>query len=260
MKQYFVTLSLWVLTSISALTLADTAAPLGGAKVLRVAVSSDNPPFAYAVDGKSVGIEVDLSRLLQAELGVSLQLQPMPAAEVLPALERGDVDIAMAGLVIAPEFEKRVEFVRPYLHSGEMAIIRTDDVMRFRSPAALLQDGIKVGSVAGTAGADYVKTTMSHPVATSCVTADECLHALLAKRIDMFIGSPATSWRLATDSEYGALMSFYRPLTEEYFAWGVAKNNAQLRDRLDTALQHMQQMQMFEHILNRWIPVRVTND
>ena len=258
MKRRLVTLNLWLLISLSAL--ADTYVPLGNAKALRVAVSSDNPPLAYAVDGKAVGIEVDLSRLLQAELGVPLQLQLMPAAEAVSALERGDVDIVMAGLVITPELDRRVEFVQPYLRSGEMAIIRTDDIMRFRGPAALLQDDIKVGSVAGGAGADYVKTTMSHPVATSCATADECLHALLAKRIDVFISGPATSWRLATDSEYGALMSFYRPLTEEYFAWAVAKNNAQLRERLDIALQHMRQMQMFEHILNRWIPVRVSND
>lgn len=253
MKRYFVTLSLWLLTSIPAVAIADV-------KMLRVAVSSDNPPLAYVVGGKAVGIEVDLSRLLQAELGVPLQLQSMPAAEVVPALERGEIDIAMAGLVITPELERRVEFVQSYLRSGEMAIIRTDDIMRFRSSAALLQDGIKVGSVAGSAGADYVKATMNHPVPTSCTTADECLHALLAKRIDLFIGAPATSWRLATDREYGALMSLYRPLTEEYFAWAVAKNNTQLSERLGAALQRMRQTQMFEHILSRWIPVRVGDD
>lgn len=253
MKRRLVTLSFLLLATIPALVLAD-------AKVLRVGVSSDSPPLTYAVDGKAVGMEVDLSRLLQAELGASMQLQLMPAAEVVPALERGEIDIAMAGLVITPALEQRIEFVQPYFHSGEMAIIRTDDIMRFRGPVALLQENIKVGSVTGSAGADYIKATLSHPAATSCANADECLRALLAKRIDVFIGSPAISWRLATDKDYGALMSFYRPLTEEYFAWAVAKNNAQLRERLNTALQHMQQMQMFEHILNRWIPVRVSAD
>ncbi len=245
--------SLGLLILIPALALAD-------ARVLRVAVGSDNPPLAYASDGKAVGIEADLSRLLQAELGVPLELQLMPAAETVSALERGDVDIAMTGLVITPELERRVEFAQPYFHSGEMAIIRTDDIMRFRSPAALLQDGIKVGAVSGSAGAEYIKATMNHPVVTNCATAEECLQALLAQRFDVFIGSPAVSWRLATGSEYGALMSLYRPLTEEYFAWAVAKNNKQLRERLDTALQAMQQMRMFEHILNRWIPVRVGDD
>lgn len=229
-------------------------------KVIRVAIGADNPPLAYAAENKPVGIEADLVRMLQVELGAQLQLRLLPSADAVSALERGEVDMVMAGLVITPELEKRVQFSRSYLHSGEMAIIRTDDIMRFRGAAALLQDGVKVGAVTGSAGADYVKTTMSHPVVTSCVSADECLQALLARRIDVFIGSPAVSWRLATDSRYGALMSLYRPLTEEYFAWAVAKNNTPLRDRLDTALEHMQRLQMFEHILNRWVPVRVSNN
>ncbi|HET8710036.1 MAG TPA: transporter substrate-binding domain-containing protein, partial [Spongiibacteraceae bacterium] len=189
-----------------------------------------------------------------------LQLQSMPAADAVAALERGDVDIVMAGLVITPELEKRVDFARPYLRSGEMAVIRTDDILRFRGPAALLREGIKVGSMVGGAGENYVKTTMIRPLVTSCTSADDCLQALLAKRIDVFIGSPAASWRLATEGKYSDLMSLYRPLTEEYFAWAVTKGNIQLRDRLDTALEHMQHVQMFEHILNRWIPVRIDSD
>jgi polar amino acid transport system substrate-binding protein len=253
MKRYLVLLGLWLISSFSAFAIAD-------ARVLRVAVAADNPPFASVADGKTVGIEIDLSRLLQVELGVQLQLQAMPSADVVPALERGDVDIVMAGLLATAELEKRVALAQPYLHSGEMAIIRTDDVMRFSSPAALLQEGLKVGEIAGSIGAEYVKTTMSHPLITNCVTADQCLQALLTRNIDVFIGSPAISWGLATDSRYSALMSLYRPLNEEYFVWATAKNNAQLRDRLDIALQHMQQLQMFEHILNRWIPVRVANE
>ncbi len=253
MTRYLAAFSLWLLISMSSNALAES--PL-----LRVAIAADNAPLAYVADGKAVGMEVDLARMLQVELGAQLQLQSMPAAEVAAALERGQADIAMAGLVITPELEKRVDFARPYLHSGEMAIIRTDDVMRFRGPASLLQDSLKVGFVAGSAGENYVKSTMSRAAGTSCLSADECLQALLARRIDVFIGSPALSWGLATNRQYGALMSLYRPLTEEHFAWAVAKGNDALRDRLDEALERMQQMQMFEHILNRWIPVRIGSD
>lgn len=263
MNRYAAALRAWVLIAVSLLVSVQSVSAetrAAEAKVLRVAVSSDNPPLAYAADGKAVGIEADFARMLQLELRAELQLRLLPSTEVIGALERGEVDMVMAGLVIAPELEKRVEFSRPYLHSGEMAVIRTDDIMRFRGAAALLQDGVKVGVMTGGAGADYVKATMSRPAVTNCIFADECLQALLARRIDVFIGSPAISWRLATDSKYGALMSFYRPLNEEYFAWAVAKNNTQLRDRLDAALERMQRAQMFEHILNRWIPVRVSNN
>lgn len=253
MTRWFAKFFVWLLIWLPMLSMAEP-------KLLRVAIGSDNPPLAYVVDGKPVGIEADFVRMLQADFGAQTQWQirTLPAADAIAALERSEVDLVMAGLVVTPELEKRVQFSRHYLHSGEMAIIRTDDIMRFRGVAALLQDAIKVGAINGSAGADYVKATMSHPLVTNCVAADECLQALLDRRIDVFIGSPAVSWRLATEAKYGALMSFYRPLTEEYFAWAVAKNNSQLQDRLDAALEQMQRMQMFEHILNRWIPVRVS--
>jgi ABC-type amino acid transport substrate-binding protein len=253
MTRYFMAVCVWAMTLLPIAAAAQN-------KVLRVAIAADNPPLAYAADGKAVGIEADFARMLQVELGAQLQLNLMPSADVVPALERGEVDIVMAGLVISPDLEKRVEFSRSYLRSGEMAIIRTDDILRFRGAAALLQDGVKVGAVTGSAGADYVKTTMNRAVPTFCLNAEECLQALLSRRVDVFVGSPANSWRLATETKYGALMSFYRPLNEEYFAWAVAKNNTQLRDRLDTALEHMKHLQMFEHILNRWIPVRVSSE
>ncbi len=253
MSRYIALLGLWLCVALSMGAHAQ-------GNVLRVAIASDNAPFAYVAEGKPVGIEADFARLLQLELGAQLQLRSLPTADAIAALERGEVDIAMAGFAATPELEKRVAFARPYFHSGEMAIIRTDDILRFRGAAALLQDGVKVGSVTGSAGADYAKSTMSKSIAMNCATAEECLQALMTRRIDVFVGSPAISWRLATEPQYGVLMSFYRPLTEAYFAWAVAKNNVVLRDRLDAALERMQRTQMFEHILNRWIPVRVGNN
>lgn len=253
MKRLRNVLGLWLLTAMTAFASAD-------AKILRVAIASDNAPLAYAVNGEAVGMEADLARLLQTQLGAQLQLKLMPVAEVVPALERGEVDIAMAGLVVGAALEKRVDFAQPYLRTGQMAIIRTDDVMRFRAPATLLQEGVKVGVVGGSAGADYVGTAMNKPVVTQCPNVDECLQALLGRRIDVFVGSAAVSWGLATDKRYAALMSLYRPLTEEYLAWAVPKNNAALRERLSVALQNMRRTQMFEHILNRWIPVRIDSE
>lgn len=224
---------------------------------LRVATAPDNPPLIFEADGKLVGMEVDLSRLLQAELGRPVTMRVLPRAQLLPALVRGDVDLVMAGLVITPQAEKQVDFTVPYLHSGEMAVIRTDDVARFHNPLALTRGGYRVGFVPGSAGAAYVQAEMANATAVSCADSDTCLQALLSKSIDVLIDSPATSWRISTDMRYASLMSLYQPLTDEDFAWAVAKGNDALRGRLDDAVYAMKKLQMFEHILNRWIPVRI---
>lgn len=227
---------------------------------LRVGTSAGTNPLIFQADGKVVGLEVDLARMLQSSLGQPLQFKVLPESELFPALARGDIDLVMAGLVATPEIEKQVDFTQPYLHSGLMAIIRTDDVLRFRGAAALTRGGYRVGFVDGSPAAAYAKAELGAATGSACATSDECLQALLAKRIDVLIDAPMTSWRIATDRQYSTLLSFYRPLNDQYFAWAVSKTNPQLRDRLNTAVREMQTMQMFEHILNRWIPVRVSND
>lgn len=229
--------------------------------VLRVGTVADNPPLAFEQDGKLAGMEIDLARLLETQLGQVLHMQVLPAAELLPALQRGDIDLVMAGLVVTEASQREVDFAYPYyFQAGQMAIIRTDDVLRFRNPASLLQGGFRAGFVAGRPGEHYVRTQMPGATPVSCASVDDCLQGLLGNRLDVFIDAASTSWLIATQPRYGALLSLFRPLTDEPLAWAVAKNNAQLRDRLDAALQSMQRTQMFEHILNRWIPVRVEGE
>ncbi|MDB6061788.1 MAG: hypothetical protein JWM78_1891 [Verrucomicrobiaceae bacterium] len=237
--------------------LAFTA--FGDQVALRVGTSADNKPLIFQSEGKIVGLEADLARLLQTSLGQPLQFRVLAREELLPALARGEVDLVMDGLTVTPEREKAADFTQSYLHSGLMQIIRTDDVTRFRG-AALTQGGYNIGFVSGTPSADYVKADLSHATAVPCASSEECLQALLAKRIDVFIDAPTTSWRIATERQYSSLLSFYRPLTDDYFAWAVSKTNPQLRERLNTALREAQTLQMFEHIMSRWIPVKISND
>ena len=242
-----------VLAVLSGAAVADTAA-------LRVGTSADSNPLIFQVDGKIVGLEADLARMLQASLGQPLEFRVLPAGELFPALVRGEIDMVMSGLTITPEREKVVDFTLPYLHSGLMAIIRTEDVLRFRSAVVFTQAGYRVGFVGHSAAADYVKAEMRAASPIVGASSEECLQALLDKRIEVLIDAPTTSWRIATERQYASLLSFYRPLTDDYFAWAVSKSNPKLRERLNDALREMQTLQMFEHILNRWIPVRVGND
>lgn len=248
-----------VVASLTGLLLC-VASAVAENKPLRVGTAANQQPLAYLADGAVVGMEADFGRVLESQLGRKVVFQVLPEAELLPALERGEVDVAMSGLVITPAREQLTDFTLPYLRTGQMAIIRTDDVMRFQNPSRLFQPGLRTGFVLNSAGADYVKAQMNSAAPQSCNDAPECLQALLDHRIDVFIGEAAVSWSLATQPRYGALMSLYRPLTEEFFAWAVSKDNPQLRDQLNQTLRFMKQQPLFEHILNRWIPVRVAAD
>jgi len=237
-----------VLLMVSAVTAAGP---------LRIGTSASSNPLIFQADGNIVGLEADLARLLQARIGQPIEFRLLPESDLLPALARGEVDVVMSGLTITPEREQLVDFAQPYLRSGLMAIIRTDDVMRFRGVAALTAGGYRLGSVSGSAAAEYAKRELAAATQVACATSDECLQSLVANRIDAFVDAPTTSWTIATDRRYASLLSFYRPLTEDFYAWAVGRNNPQLRERLSDAVRSMQTTQIYEHILNRWIPVKL---
>lgn len=227
----------------------------GAPGVLQVGTSADYPPLVYQKDGAVVGMEADFARLLGAQLGKKLQFKILPATDLLPALEKGEVDLIMSGWRITTEREQRVLFADSYLQVGLMAIIRTDDVGRFHNPAALLRGGYRAAVVPNTEATDYIGRDLGNVTAVPVADAAAGLLALQDKRADVFIGDASSSWNIATDPRYGSLMSLGRRLTEEPVAWAVNKNHPELRDQLNRALQTFRQTGVLEHIYNRWIPM-----
>lgn len=222
---------------------------------LQVGTAADYQPLTYLKDGTVVGMEADFARLLGAQLGQTLQFKVMPAAELLPALENGEVDLVMSGWRITPEREQRVLFADPYLQVGLMAIIRTDDVMRFHNPAALLRGGYKAAAVRDGPAMAYIAGNLNKVAVVTVADSAGGLAALQEKGVDVFIDDAASSWIIATDPRYGSLMSLGRLLTEEPVAWAVNKKRPQLRDQLNRALQTLRQTGVLQHVYNRWIPM-----
>ena len=52
-------------------------------------------------------------------------------------------------------------------------------------------------------------------------------------------------------------MGLYQPLTEEYLAWAVRKDDGQLRDSLNAELSVLRTGGELQSIIDRWITVRV---
>lgn len=91
----------------------------------KIATITDLAPFEFQNDfGEYVGIDIDLLKAIAIDQGFTYELVPMTFNEILEALTNGEVDGAMAGLIITEEREKRYDFSEPYFDSGMILVTK----------------------------------------------------------------------------------------------------------------------------------------
>ena len=239
-----------------ALVLTLTAT-LGVAEPLRVAVSPDYAPLAFKRDGELVGIEIDNATAVGEILGRRVKFVEMDLDQFIPALEVGTVDVVMSGFSITPERKALVAFANPFMEIGQMAIVRTSDVVRFSGPRALYQEGVRIAVEPGTTGETYAREHFQRALIQHFADPDHAFAALRAKVSDVYIHDAPTSWLLAESRENQDLFSLYKSLTTEQLGWAVSLRNQLLREQLNTALDELRNNGFLQLIQNRWIPVKV---
>mgnify|MGYP003390328486 FL=1 len=229
-------------------------------KVIRVGTSADYPPITTTAEGKVVGIDADLAAELGKRTGKDFQFKVLPWSSLIMALEQGDIDVIMSGMSITPERAEKVAFTTPYFSVGQMAIIRVEDLARFSSPLKILQPNVRVGFVADTTGAKYVKQFAGMTTLRSFASVEPALQALLNGEIDCLVHDSMTSWMVDKERRYSSLMSLRNPMTQEELAWAVSKDQPQLLELLNSNLAAMLEDGTVDKAVNQWIPVRATKE
>jgi polar amino acid transport system substrate-binding protein len=224
---------------------------------LRVAVAPYYPPIVFEQEGEIMGVEAELAAGVGAALERGIQYVRMTRQELIPAVESGEVDVAMSGISITPERASRVLFTQPYLRVGQLALIRIEDLTQLSSPNALRKPGVRIGYVDATTGEKWVADQLGNAESYAFATVEEGVRSLRARRIDAFIHDAPTVWRIGAGIDERELMGLYTPLTDEALAWAVRKNHPELVARLNELLDTWRESGQLDQVLNRWIPVRV---
>jgi polar amino acid transport system substrate-binding protein len=227
-------------------------------KPLRVGIAPSYPPVIFEEDGEILGIEADLAHSIAEALGRRAVFSRYPLGELIDALEAGEIDVIMSGLSITPERSKRIRFTAPYMKIGQLALIRSSELVRLGRKRSVYRSGVRVGYERGSAGERFVATSLPRATSFAFDDVDSAIRSLRAARIDFFIHDAPTVWRLAGDPASRDLQGLYHLLTEEHLAWAVRRDDLKLHALLDATLSHWKREGRIEPIVNRWIPVRVT--
>jgi amine acid ABC transporter, permease protein, 3-TM region, His/Glu/Gln/Arg/opine family len=103
--------------------------------------SAGYPPFESIeiIDGKEtyVGFDINIAQELATRLGVELVIDNMEFADLLPTLQAGKVDFAIAGIQPTDESRQSVDFTDPYFIDTNVLLTTTANVDKYQSVADL---------------------------------------------------------------------------------------------------------------------------
>ena len=98
-------------------------------KVLRVATEPTFAPFEFQEEGsdKLSGFDMDLIRAIGAKMGYKVEIANMGFDALIPALNTGNIDVAIAGMSITDERKQAVGMSDPYYTSGLIVMVQKDN-------------------------------------------------------------------------------------------------------------------------------------
>ena len=129
--------------------------------VLIVGTSGNQPPLTAATkSGEIIGLDADLAQAIAMAMGVELRLQRMQFPELLPALERGKVDLVISGMTMTPKRNLGVAFVGPYFVDGKALLTKSKKMAEVKESAEINNPGVTLAALRGSTSESFVETAM----------------------------------------------------------------------------------------------------
>jgi len=191
-------------------------------------------------DGTMTGFDVDVARYVAKELGYSedkIEWKESPSAQRETLIENGQVKYIVATYSITDKRKEKVDFAGPYLLTGQSLLVAAANT-DITGPESL-QDNKKLCSVTGSTPAQRIKDKYPGVQLQQYDTYSACVEALKNGAIDAVTTDEVILAGYAAQSP-GVFKIVGKPFSEELLGIGVKKDDAELRAKINDALEKME--------------------
>ncbi len=174
----------------------------------------------------------------------------MPWDQMLPAVQRHEIDAVWCGQGIIPSRQQQVNFTRPYAVFNESVLVRAGDPAR--SPEDLA--GYRVAAIANSANMRLAETLPGVelvPFAASDDVFGEMIEAVRNGTVDAMVDDDVVTVPLGDEPEFDLA---FTAETRNPWGVGVAKDNPELLAELDAALGRVIADGRLEKVWQKWMP------
>jgi glutamine transport system substrate-binding protein len=217
------------------------------AEDLIVATDTAFVPFEFKDGDKYVGFDIDLWDALAKEIGVTYTLQPMDFNGIIPALQTGQVDVALAGITINEERAKAIDFSDGYYDSGLLLMVPTDSEIQSSEDLADKILAVKTG----TSSAQYAEENFTGTELRKFPNIDNAYLELQTGRVDAAMhDTPNVLYYIANAGQGRVKAVGEQMMGHEY---GIAfPKDSELTEKVNAALAELKADGTYAEIYKKW--------
>ena len=216
--------------------------------VLRMATNATFPPYEYYEGDEVVGIDPEIAAAIAEKLGMTLEINDMDFDPAIAAAQTGQADIVMEGLTVTDDRKEKINFTDSYATGVQVVIVPEDSDIQSVDDL----EGKLIGVQQGTTGALYCSDDYGEENVQKFTSGPVAVEALKNGQIDCVVidNEPAKSY---VSQNEGLKILDTEYITEEY-AIGISKDNPELLEQINAALQELKDDGTIQSIIDKYIP------
>ncbi|ATX67229.1 glutamine ABC transporter substrate-binding protein GlnH [Roseinatronobacter bogoriensis] len=230
---------------------AAAALALGANSALadKLVVATDTAfvPFEFMQDGEYVGFDIDMWNMIAEELELEFELRPMDFNGIIPGLQTGQVDVALAGITIRDDRAEVIDFSDGYYDSGFLIMVPVDsDIEGFAD-----LEGKTLAVRTGTSAADYARDNFTETTLRQFPNIDNAYLELRTGRVDAAMhDTPNVLYYIATAGD-GQVKAVGEQMMAHQYGIGFPKGS-DLVEPVNQVLANMREDGRYDEIYMKW--------
>lgn len=218
--------------------------------VLRVGTEATYAPFEFQEESSKeyAGFDMDLIRAVGKQMGYEVQINNVAFDGLIPALEAGNIDIAVSGMTITEERAKKILFSDPYYQAGITIMVKEgDESIKSFDDLVGKRIAVQIGTVSAAAAAKIPNAQVREFNNSSEVFLELSIGGVDAVINDL----PVSAYYLQQNPTCGnKLLPEIRSV--ESYGFAMTKKNTELKAKIDAALIELKKNGEYEKIYMKW--------
>lgn len=238
-----------LLLTLAAMLLVASLSGCGGSgdDVLTMATNAAFPPYEFYEGEKIVGIDAEIAAAIAEKLDMTLEIQDTEFGSIIAGVQTGKYDMGMAGMTVTDERKQSVNFTDTYATGIQSVIVKSDSDIKTIDDL----DGKKIGVQQDTTGHIYASDDYGDDAVVPFNKGADAVAALTSGKVDCVIidNEPAKAF-VSVNENLQILDTEY---ANEDYAICVAKDNEELLEKINTALNELIADGTVQEIIDKYI-------